>query len=324
MCSARSSNDPIFWIHHGFCDKIWDDWQQNSAEHRAAYTGLTDIDNILPASPWTPGELLDLRNQPGNVYVYYSSGSDDIPVIPPLPTANTAGMDGHGDHDMSDPSAAEHALLMSKPDNFKSGGASFKLYNGSSLSIPDLENSSYPEDLLGVHIRPSPGSGVKNTAGNYGQYVLIQDSILTLDIQDSFKIDGSPLFPAGVATVCFKYGLRSPGGVVIGINGKKSRMVESPQDLHGVMVGGAFVASIPSDPEWSLAGPSPHPSPAKQGMIVIQAKQGLIKQVSMAGKGIALDVLKVNCPEWVEDEEEEPSAYEQGETLIGPARQDYN
>ena len=299
-------------------DHVWDDWQQNSSEHRAAYTGLTDIDNIMPASLWTPGELLDLRNQPGNIWVHYATADDLQPVIPDLPTANTAGMDGHGDHDMSDPSAADHAALMSKPDNFKSGGASFKLYNGSSLSIPDLENSAYPEDLLGVHIMPSPGNGVKNTAGNYGQYALIQDSILTLDVTDSFKIDGSPLFPAGVATMCLKYGLRSLGGIVVGVNGKKSRMVDSPQDLHGVMVGGAFVGCVPIDPEFGSTG---H---AKQGMLIVRAKQGLIKQFSLAGKGIAVDVVKAGCDWAPEEEEEEPSSHEQGETLIGPSRQDYN
>ena len=27
MVSAESPHDPIFWLHHGFIDKFWADWQ---------------------------------------------------------------------------------------------------------------------------------------------------------------------------------------------------------------------------------------------------------------------------------------------------------
>jgi tyrosinase len=67
MCSIRSANDPVFVLHHANIDRIWARWQAQSEEHRAAYSGSTAVDNFMPASPYTPGELLDLRFQPSGV-----------------------------------------------------------------------------------------------------------------------------------------------------------------------------------------------------------------------------------------------------------------
>ncbi len=65
MCSARASNDPIFFLHHAMVDKIWADWQGQSEEHRSAYTGATSRDDLMPVSPYTPADLLDMRDLPG-------------------------------------------------------------------------------------------------------------------------------------------------------------------------------------------------------------------------------------------------------------------
>ena len=65
MCSARASNDPIFFTHHANIDKTWAGWQDLSEAHRSAYTGAIPLDELMPASPYTPRELLDLCFQPG-------------------------------------------------------------------------------------------------------------------------------------------------------------------------------------------------------------------------------------------------------------------
>jgi tyrosinase len=58
MSQMRSPNDPIFWSHHGFIDKLWNDWQhQNGWANYWSYSGpnsdgsqaqLTDV-----MRPWT-------------------------------------------------------------------------------------------------------------------------------------------------------------------------------------------------------------------------------------------------------------------------------
>ena len=63
MCSARSSNDPVFFMHHANIDRIWWQWQQQSDAHRDAYTGVTALDDFMP-SGYTPAEMLDMENLP--------------------------------------------------------------------------------------------------------------------------------------------------------------------------------------------------------------------------------------------------------------------
>jgi len=71
MCSARASNDPIFFTHHANIDKIWSEWQSLGDEHMNFYSGSTDRHALMPTSPWTPHEMLLLDNQPGGVRVHY-------------------------------------------------------------------------------------------------------------------------------------------------------------------------------------------------------------------------------------------------------------
>ncbi|MCX4549829.1 tyrosinase family protein [Streptomyces sp. NBC_01387] len=52
MNSATSPNDPVFWLHHSFCDLVWDRWQK--AHPRAGF---------LPA-----GKLPDGDPQSGRVF----------------------------------------------------------------------------------------------------------------------------------------------------------------------------------------------------------------------------------------------------------------
>jgi len=72
MCSARSSNDPIFWSHHAHIDNIWNDWQKQSDDHKFAYSGNTGLNSLLPTSPFTPAQMLDCENLgTNNVHLVY-------------------------------------------------------------------------------------------------------------------------------------------------------------------------------------------------------------------------------------------------------------
>ena len=63
MCSGRAANDPIFFTHHANIDKIWHDWQTQSAAHLTAYSGSTPLGGLMPASTASPSDMLDLDNQ---------------------------------------------------------------------------------------------------------------------------------------------------------------------------------------------------------------------------------------------------------------------
>ncbi|MEU3404533.1 tyrosinase family protein [Streptomyces sp. NPDC006670] len=64
MTSAASPNDPVFWLHHAFIDKLWAEWQAKNPKsgylpaNRTA--NVVDLRSVL--SPWnnvTPADLLD-------------------------------------------------------------------------------------------------------------------------------------------------------------------------------------------------------------------------------------------------------------------------
>lgn len=83
MCSARAANDPAFFLHHAHVDKIWDDWQKQSAAHTAAYDGST-LNPMLSTNGATPADFLDLTSQTSsNVCVMYVD-SDDAAVLATL------------------------------------------------------------------------------------------------------------------------------------------------------------------------------------------------------------------------------------------------
>ncbi|KAI8055761.1 hypothetical protein BDF22DRAFT_671988 [Syncephalis plumigaleata] len=51
MGSMTSPNDPIFWLHHSFMDKMWADWQIARPEVRLAMYGGQDDENDREALP---------------------------------------------------------------------------------------------------------------------------------------------------------------------------------------------------------------------------------------------------------------------------------
>ncbi|MFJ8588320.1 tyrosinase family protein [Streptomyces sp. NPDC093595] len=64
MATGASPNDPVFWMHHAFIDKLWADWQ---ARHpRSGYLPAAGTPNVVDLRdtmrPWndvTPADMLD-------------------------------------------------------------------------------------------------------------------------------------------------------------------------------------------------------------------------------------------------------------------------
>ncbi|MFF6774688.1 tyrosinase family protein [Streptomyces sp. NPDC012637] len=64
MATGVSPNDPVFWMHHAFVDKLWADWQ---ARHpKSAYLPAAGTPNVVDLNdtmrPWndvTPADMLD-------------------------------------------------------------------------------------------------------------------------------------------------------------------------------------------------------------------------------------------------------------------------
>lgn len=67
MASGDSASAPEFFLHHGFIDKIWDDWQKKNFDHKDAF--FPTVDTHMPGSDVLPVELIDLSSQPGDVHV---------------------------------------------------------------------------------------------------------------------------------------------------------------------------------------------------------------------------------------------------------------
>ena len=69
MCSLDSAEAPEFFLHHGFIDKIWADWQKRKIPNQD--THFRSITTKMQGSPYMPAQFLDLANQPGCVKVLY-------------------------------------------------------------------------------------------------------------------------------------------------------------------------------------------------------------------------------------------------------------
>ena len=71
MCSIDSAAAPEFFLHHGFIDKIWADWQKKSDEHKNAF--FPGVNELVTGTPYKPHQLIDLASQPGGVKVEYKN-----------------------------------------------------------------------------------------------------------------------------------------------------------------------------------------------------------------------------------------------------------
>ncbi|MFJ6940690.1 tyrosinase family protein [Streptomyces sp. NPDC101132] len=64
MATGASPNDPVFWLHHAYIDKLWADWQRlhpGSTYRPAAGTAnVVDLkDTMRPWNNVTPSDMLD-------------------------------------------------------------------------------------------------------------------------------------------------------------------------------------------------------------------------------------------------------------------------
>ncbi|MER8184610.1 tyrosinase family protein [Kitasatospora sp. NPDC094015] len=64
MSTGMSPNDPVFWLHHCFIDKLWAEWQRRHPTQGYLPTGGTpDVvdlnDSMKPWNDTTPADMLD-------------------------------------------------------------------------------------------------------------------------------------------------------------------------------------------------------------------------------------------------------------------------
>ena len=69
MCSGDAANAPEFFLHHGFIDKIWADWQNKGPEYKNLAYYAQNTAAMQGSFGYSPRNLYDLNNQPGCVRV---------------------------------------------------------------------------------------------------------------------------------------------------------------------------------------------------------------------------------------------------------------
>lgn len=81
MGDRRSAWAPEFFLHHGFIDKIWADWQAMSPKNNADMMRFFEChDTKLIGTKWMKStSVVDLKNQPGNICVKFAA-YDDLPL----------------------------------------------------------------------------------------------------------------------------------------------------------------------------------------------------------------------------------------------------
>ncbi|KAJ1926581.1 hypothetical protein IWQ60_003661 [Tieghemiomyces parasiticus] len=99
MFDMASPNDPIFWLHHAFLDKLWFEWQSKNSATRWAYNG-TNLDgtqarlnDTLPQYPNVRVRDVMLLNNPQLCYRYSDSSmvqGTGIATSVPVPSNATA------------------------------------------------------------------------------------------------------------------------------------------------------------------------------------------------------------------------------------------
>ena len=73
MCSSKSAEAPEFFLHHGFIDKIWSDYQKQSVAKKYAY--FSRINRRMVGVPYGPRRVLNNNRLPGGVRVCYQAPS---------------------------------------------------------------------------------------------------------------------------------------------------------------------------------------------------------------------------------------------------------
>jgi hypothetical protein len=77
-----SPNDPIFFLHHAFIDKLWADWQALAPSHRVSYGGMNEdnwpatLDDTILGTGATVREVMD----PARLCYRYREQGESIPT----------------------------------------------------------------------------------------------------------------------------------------------------------------------------------------------------------------------------------------------------
>ena len=71
MCSGKSAEAPEFFLHHGFIDKIWAEYQNQSLVKKFAF--FSSINTRMVGISYGPKSMLDNNNLPGGVRVCYKN-----------------------------------------------------------------------------------------------------------------------------------------------------------------------------------------------------------------------------------------------------------
>lgn len=96
MGTMYSPNDSIFWLHHAFVDKQWNDWQQLNPRNARVYGGTNSdgspalSDDRLHPYNHRVADVFDTRNL---CYIYASfrvSSRFSVNQSPSMPTTTTA------------------------------------------------------------------------------------------------------------------------------------------------------------------------------------------------------------------------------------------
>jgi len=64
MGGSLSTNDPVFFLHHGYMDRLWARWQGKGAAYVTAYNANPNL--IMPGSTTAPKDWFDLSAQQSN------------------------------------------------------------------------------------------------------------------------------------------------------------------------------------------------------------------------------------------------------------------
>ena len=80
MCSIDSVYAPEFFLHHGFIDKLWSDWQEKSLDHHNAHFS-TKINAMTSAGSTSPVDVIDNYNLPDGVSVCYATTDNPLEDI---------------------------------------------------------------------------------------------------------------------------------------------------------------------------------------------------------------------------------------------------
>ena len=74
MCTTDSASAPEFFLHHGFVDKIWADWQKRGTSFKNAYFSRSQGQmQLLNGHQYYRTDLIDLQNRPGCVKASYGA-----------------------------------------------------------------------------------------------------------------------------------------------------------------------------------------------------------------------------------------------------------